>query len=386
MPDWEPIVRDRLASRRRSAPLEEEIVQELAHHLEDVSEDWILLGFHEQESAQQALAEVSNWKRLARRIRRAREGDTLMKDRVKSLWLPGMVMTIVAMSSLNALMRSGFQPSIVWLTHGVSIQFYVPWLMLLPVIGALAAYWSGMEGGSVRTRVTAALFSALTMAAIFFFAMPLAALIDQLSWSTISTAVVASVVGWVIVPGAALLIGALPFISHARLARELQHTRDGGEMLRQRMQTLWIPGLVAAILSTAAAIAVNRTASTLFAGPHAATFVYGGWLLILTGIGAFAAHWSRRAGGSVANRTAAALFPAITILAALGALVTNPELKTVVIASVFSPNGLPIPRILPAIVNSVLGGILLPAVACLAGALPFLRQKSVVSNLRAGTA
>jgi hypothetical protein len=213
MPEWESIVRARLASRRKSVPLEEEVVQELAQHLEDVSGNWMLRGLCEQESAQQALAEVSSWKRLARRIRRAREGDTLMKNRVKALWLPGMGMMIVAMSSLNVLMRSGFQPRIVWLNHGVSIQFYVPWLMILPTIGALAAYWSRAQGGSAPTRLIAALFSALTMAAIFFFAMPLAVLVDhRLSWSTVSTAVVASVVGWVIVPGAALLVGALPFI------------------------------------------------------------------------------------------------------------------------------------------------------------------------------
>ncbi len=157
-------------------------------------------------------------------------------------------------------------------------------------------------------------------------------------------------------------------------------------MLKQRIQTLWMPGMVAAILTVAVSIAVDRVDSTLFAGPHMAMFVYGGWLLILTGIGAFAAYWSRRAGGSIANRTGAALFPAATILATLGSLLTNPELKMVVIASVFSPGEVPILRILPVIANSVVGGILLPAIALLAGALPFLREKSVGSSLRAGTA
>jgi hypothetical protein len=171
-----------------------------------------------------------------------------------------------------------------------------------------------------------------------------------------------------------------------RLARNIKFARDGGEMLKERIQTLWMPGLVAAILTVAVPIAVDRVASTLFAGPHMAIFVYGGWLLILTCIGAFAAYWSRRAGGSIANRTAAALFPAATILAALGSLLTNPELKMVVIASVFSPGEVPILRILPVIANSVVGGILLPAIALLAGALPFLREKSVGSSLRAGTA
>jgi hypothetical protein len=162
-----------------------------------------------------------------------------------------------------------------------------------------------------------------------------------------------------------------------RLARNIKFARLGGEMLKHRIQTLWTPGLVAAILTVAVSITVNREASTLLAARHRAMFVYSGWLLALMGIGAFAAYWSRRAGGSIPNRTAAALFPAAMILAALSSLITNPELKMAVIASVFSPSDAPILRILPVIANSVVGGILLPAIALLAGALPFLREKSV---------
>jgi hypothetical protein len=90
--------------------------------------------------------------------------------------------------------------------------------------------------------------------------------------------------------------------------------------------------------------------------------------------------------GERRRRTAAALFPEATILAALGSSLTNPELKIVVIASVFSPGEVRISPILPVIATSVVGGILLPAVALLARALPFLRGKPVGGKLRAGTA
>jgi hypothetical protein len=171
-----------------------------------------------------------------------------------------------------------------------------------------------------------------------------------------------------------------------RLARNIQFARNGGEMLKQRVQTLWMPGFVAAIVAVAASIAVNRVPSTLFGGPHVALFAYGGWLLILMGVGAFAACWSRAAGGSTANRTAAALLPAVLILAALGAHVTNPEMKVAGLASIFSPGELRISGILPRIVNSMVGGILLPAVALLAGALPFLRGKSMQHDVRTSAA
>jgi hypothetical protein len=171
-----------------------------------------------------------------------------------------------------------------------------------------------------------------------------------------------------------------------RLARNIQCAREGEEMLKQRIQTLWMPGLAAAILTVAFSIAVDRVPSTLFAGPHAAMFVYGGWLLILMGIGALAAGWSRAAGGSIANRMAAALLPAVLILAALGAHVTNPEMRMAGLASIFSPSEVRIAGILPRMANNLVGGILLPGIALLAGALPFLRGKAVGRNLRAGTA
>jgi hypothetical protein len=170
-----------------------------------------------------------------------------------------------------------------------------------------------------------------------------------------------------------------------RLARDIKIAREGGEMLRQRIQMLWMPGVVAAILTVGVSVAAGRVASTFLAGPGMAIFVYGGWLLILAGIGAFAAFWSRRAGGSIANRAAAALIPAATIVAALGSLLTNPELKMGLIASVFTPAEVPILRMLPVIANSVVGGILLPAIALQAGALPFLSEKAVGNRLRGGT-
>ncbi len=160
-----------------------------------------------------------------------------------------------------------------------------------------------------------------------------------------------------------------------RLARNIKCAMEGGQMLKQRIQTQWMPGVVAAIVTVGVSVAVKSAASVLVPGSRATLLAYAGWLLLLAGIGAFAAYWSRRAGGSIVNRAAAALFPAATILGAIAALVTNPELKMVVVASVFSPGDVTMLRTLPVIANSIVGGILFPALALLAGALPFLREK-----------
>lgn len=213
MPDWAKWTQARLAGHGSGAVIEPEVVSELAHHLEDVCEAWMRRGFSEEESVQRACAEVPDWKRLARKIDWARKGEEMSKRRIKTLWLPGLVMMAVAMGLLNAAMRAGFQPRIVWLTDGISILFYIPWLAVLPVVGGLAAYWSRSQGGTVSVRLAAALFTVVTMASIFMVVLPFAVLIDRhVPWSTISAVWTASMVGWVFVPGAALLVGALPFL------------------------------------------------------------------------------------------------------------------------------------------------------------------------------
>jgi hypothetical protein len=211
--DWERLTEDRLEAEGLGSAIEPEVAAELAHHLENVCESWLSRGHSEEESVRRAWSEVVNWPRLVRKIRFAKEGEELMKNRIKTLWFPGLAMTVVAMGLLTAAMHAGFQPRIVWLTHGISILFYVPWLAILPVVGALAAYWSGTQGGSVGVRLAAALFTVVAMATIFMLVMPVVVLIDRhVPWSTLTISWIASMVGWVFVPGAALLLGALPFL------------------------------------------------------------------------------------------------------------------------------------------------------------------------------
>jgi hypothetical protein len=213
MRDWEKLVRERLERGRGGGALEPEVVEELAQHLEDATEAILMRGCGEAEAARQAWGEVRNWNRLAKEIAYVKEGEEMRKQRIRTLWLPGLVTTAVAMALLNAGMRAGIQPRMVWFSAGVFIQFYVPWLIVLPLVGAWGAYWSRSHGGSVAVRATAALFTAVTTASIFMFAMPLAVLVDRhVPWSTVSAAWATSMVGWVLVPGAALFLGALPFL------------------------------------------------------------------------------------------------------------------------------------------------------------------------------
>jgi hypothetical protein len=59
MPDWSALVRDRVGSLNRPRATEEEIVSELAAHLEDLYEEQIAGGMNEFEAFERVLDRAS---------------------------------------------------------------------------------------------------------------------------------------------------------------------------------------------------------------------------------------------------------------------------------------------------------------------------------------
>ncbi len=140
-----------------------------------------------------------------------------MNERTKNLWLPGMVMLFFSSVLLMYITRHGPLPLFVWIDPRVPLLLYVPWLISLPVFGALGAYWSRRAGGHVRTRAAAGVFPVLMLAAAFCLILPIAIIFDGHGWRLLQMkAFVVMMLGWVVIPGAALLLGALPFLrNHA---------------------------------------------------------------------------------------------------------------------------------------------------------------------------
>jgi hypothetical protein len=99
-----------------------------------------------------------------------------------------------------------------------TILFYVPWLMTLPLFGALGAYVSLRAGGSARAILFSGLFPLLSLAACFFVILPLSIVLDRtLAFHLTLAGFLGLLLGWVEAPGAALLVGALPIeILHIR--------------------------------------------------------------------------------------------------------------------------------------------------------------------------
>jgi len=139
-----------------------------------------------------------------------------MNNRIKHLWLPGLATLALSMVLLMVLMRSGIQPLVVTLRLPYLLLFYVPWLVALPVIGALGAYWSRRAGGGHQAGIAAGLFPAWAMAILFLTMWPLGWLIEsyvrQVPARVNLSALALYLLNWGLIPGAALLVGALPFL------------------------------------------------------------------------------------------------------------------------------------------------------------------------------
>ena len=216
MPDWEGIVRERLSTRGITAKREQEIVEEVAGHLQERYEECLRRGATPEEAREQALSAVPDWMELRRGILHAeREGD--MNERTKSLWLPGLLTSLLGMGLLFGLQRIGSAPYFIKPGHYLPIVIYWQWYILLPVAGAVGAYCSRAAGGNIRGRIVAGLFPATVLGAAMGLAFLVGLFVDrQVPLSLKFPAFVIYLVGWSVVPGLALLLGVLPFLQQPK--------------------------------------------------------------------------------------------------------------------------------------------------------------------------
>ncbi len=209
MPDWIGYVRQKLGSTGLPRDCEQEIVAELAAHLEDVGD------------SAAAQDQVSDWAALARDIRDAKEN--FMRDRLQNFWIPGLLTGVLAPCLLTLMQKLGMRPIVMFTHDNIVIVVYLPWLITLPFVGALGAYWSRQAGGNARNRLLAAIFPCLALAvpavvmmlgttgAAFFYPD----LAERLSFLAIAFPIFVGV--WMVAPGAALAFGAMPFLKGGRV-------------------------------------------------------------------------------------------------------------------------------------------------------------------------
>ena len=208
MPDWQKIVRERLDGLALDAAEKEEVHAELAAHLEESYESLRTKGLQEQAAMQQTLAQVADWQDLRRRIQTARTKENIMNDRVRQLWLPGFLTFLLSAGLLELVQKFFPQPFMLRLDHPPVLMFYVPWLVTLPLAGAIGAYLSKRAGASRPMTLFSSIFPVLPFAAVFLIAIPVGLVLSHtLSHSIVAAAFLTLGTAWVAVPGAILLAG-----------------------------------------------------------------------------------------------------------------------------------------------------------------------------------
>ena len=214
MPDWQELVRERLSGLDLDSAEKEEVHAELAAHLEESYGIFCRQGLREGEATRRTLGQVSDWQELRRKISAAKKGEHRMKERLHRLWIPGFLTFILFTFSLMAFQRSGFAPHIVSWNGPGTVFFYVPWLASLPFFGALGAYFSSQAGGSRGTVLLSSVFPVLALTAAFLLMFPIDVIVEPLVGNHVDFGIVAAAllregISWLLVPGAALLIGGL---------------------------------------------------------------------------------------------------------------------------------------------------------------------------------
>jgi hypothetical protein len=212
--DWPKMVRERMQTCGLPAAQREEVVAELAAHLEETYEDALREGRNKTEAVRQALQEVEDWSVLAANVCRAKSEEDLMNLRTRSLWLPALASLFASSIFLFVLTKISLQSGVlVRLNSGAARWLYAAWIISQVACGALGASLSRRVGGSRMARVVAATLPAIVILAACAIVIPVSALMQhndfifhnpgRLWWGTFIGA---------IVPAVMLLLGAAPFL------------------------------------------------------------------------------------------------------------------------------------------------------------------------------
>lgn len=209
--DWIALVREHLHSFNLPLKEAQEVIAELAGHLQDVYEEQREQGTSESQARQQAMNEVADWRPLVKRIQQIKNTEEPMNLRTKHFWLPGLVSLTTAMLMLRPLIVISTQPH--FLGRSPIETVLLPWLALLPLCGAAGASLSRRAGGNITARLVAGLFPAIALLGLGLVLVPTRLLtFAHPEWWYGSAALVLGI----IFPSAALLIGTAPFLRPTR--------------------------------------------------------------------------------------------------------------------------------------------------------------------------
>src|SRR5258708_25668456 len=232
MRNWEAIVERQLNGLALAPAESAEVIAELAAHLAETCEELRKQGMTEDEAARRRLSQVEDWQKLSRLIQTARTKENIMTNRVKQFWLPSLLTLLLSVGLLALIEVFGPNTWLVARKSGWSLVapvavVYLPWLLSLPLIGAMGAYLSNRGGGSQRAVFGSIVFPVLPYLVFFVVALPVMAIFNEhLAHSIMFGALFVGLFAWVLAPGAALLAGGL--LAQFLLSRRLDSRRIAG--------------------------------------------------------------------------------------------------------------------------------------------------------------
>jgi hypothetical protein len=222
--DWSALVHRHLASVRVDDRRRHEISAELSAHLEDAYDSAVRSGCTEAEAVACAMERVPDWRALAVAVNRSIDEDTTMTRRAITVLLPGTTMLLAAATGMSLVVYA--TPADRWVdprwhvlapAAGLAFLFYL-------VLGAIGAAWSRRAGGSRGERLAAGAFPLVlhmamagpAVGADMLYAFSRGAVGWHLDINFINMVLV-----MLVAPGAALLLGGLPFARrNARLGAQ----------------------------------------------------------------------------------------------------------------------------------------------------------------------
>ena len=214
MLDWSALVHRHLASVRVDERRRREISAEMAAHLEDAYDSALRSGCTEAEAVACAMERVPDWRALAVAVQRSIDEDTTMTRQAITVLLPGTTILLAAATGMSLVVYA--TPADRWvdprwqvhaLAAGLALLFYL-------LLGAIGAAWSRHVGGSPGERLAAGVFPLVLHMAM---AGPVvgADLLYALSRGAVGRHLGINFINMILVmlaaPGAALLLGVLPF-------------------------------------------------------------------------------------------------------------------------------------------------------------------------------
>jgi hypothetical protein len=222
--DWKVLVNERIGEiRELDARERERLVSELAAHLEDAFEARMAEGLPDEEAMRQTLESAANWRELRRGVRRAKAANRF-NDRSRQIWMPSLVSLILANAVLMLFGTIALKPAPVtfqplsWYPSVPLLLIYMRWIALQPLTGAIGAYLSYRAGGDRRARVIAGLFPSVVMCALWFGLIPISEIFVRNRFVLQHPFYFAAgAIGWILVPGMALFLGAMPVVWMPRM-------------------------------------------------------------------------------------------------------------------------------------------------------------------------